>query len=38
MKIKYYPDADALDIKISDEKPDFTNCMANDLTYFHHIW
>ncbi|MBC7078965.1 MAG: DUF2283 domain-containing protein [Methanothrix sp.] len=22
MKIKYYPDADALDIRISDEKPD----------------
>jgi uncharacterized protein YuzE len=23
MKIKYYPDADALDIRISDEKPDY---------------
>jgi len=23
MKIKYYPDADALDIKIRDEKPDY---------------
>jgi uncharacterized protein YuzE len=22
MRIKYYPDADALDIRISDEKPD----------------
>ena len=23
MRIKYYPDADALDIRISDEKPDY---------------
>lgn len=23
MKIKYYPDADALDVRISDEKPDY---------------
>lgn len=23
MKIEYYPDADALDIRISDEKPDY---------------
>ncbi len=23
MKIKYYPDADALDIRIRDEKPDY---------------
>lgn len=23
MKIKYYPDADALDIRISDDKPDY---------------
>jgi uncharacterized protein YuzE len=23
MKIKYYPDADALDIRISDERPDY---------------
>jgi len=23
MKIKYYPDADALDIKITDERPDY---------------
>jgi uncharacterized protein YuzE len=23
VRIKYYPDADALDIRISDEKPDY---------------
>jgi len=23
MKIKYYPDADALDIRVRDEKPDY---------------
>ncbi len=23
MRIKYYPDADALDIRVSDEKPDY---------------
>ncbi len=23
MKIKYYPDADALDIRVSDDKPDY---------------
>jgi uncharacterized protein YuzE len=23
MRIKYYPDADALDIRMSDEKPDY---------------
>lgn len=31
MKIKYYPDADALDIRISDERPDYGEAAGEEM-------